>query len=189
MSNVVSALNAVSSTGIAQVSELGLAGMITLRGTLEDAGFAAAVTAATGCEMPGLRGITSAGDNSLAWMSPDELLWLCPHDQAQQLADDLAQALSGQHAMVSNVSDARALFEVSGPAAREVLAKLCPVDMSPAAFAQGQLRRTHMAQIPAAIWMSGDTSVRVICFRSVAQYAFDLLTVAAQDGSHPHLWS
>ena len=189
MSEAVSALNNVSSSGIATVTEQGLSGMISLRGTLDDAGFAAAVTEATGCAIPGQRGVEVAGDHSLGWMSPDELLWLCPHDQAQGLADGLAQALAGQHAMVSNVSDARALFEVTGPAAREVLAKLCPIDLSPANFGAGQIRRTHMAQVAAAVWMAGDDRFCVICFRSVGQYVFDLLTVAAQDGSHPHLWS
>ena len=35
------------------------------------------------------------------------------------------------------MSDARAVFQVSGPSAREVMAKLCPVDLSPEAFKPG----------------------------------------------------
>lgn len=40
-----------------------------------------------------------------------------------------------------------------------------------------------MAQIPAAIWMEPDGTFGVICFRSVAEYAFDLLKTAAMPGS------
>jgi sarcosine oxidase subunit gamma len=188
MSKVVSALNGVQSDGIAQITELGLAGMITIRGDFADAAFGAAVTAASGCEMPDQLAITAAGENRLAWMSPDELLWLCDHGDAQENSDALAAALADQHAMVTNVSDARALFEVAGKSARAVGAKIAPADMSPSAFPTGVIRRTRLAQIPGAVWMEDAETLRIICFRSVAQYAFDVLSVAAQSGSDPQLW-
>ena len=50
-------------------------------------------------------------------------------------------------------------------------------------FTPGMFRRTRLAQVPAALWMTEDDSFQIICFRSVAQYVFDLLCVAAQDGS------
>jgi sarcosine oxidase subunit gamma len=39
-----------------------------------------------------------------------------------------------------------------------------------------------MAQIAAAVWMEADETLRVICFRSVARYAQDLLSTAAHAG-------
>ncbi|MEM7441658.1 MAG: sarcosine oxidase subunit gamma family protein, partial [Pseudomonadota bacterium] len=89
----------------------------------------------------------------------------------------------GQHALAVNVSDARAIFQVSGPIAREVLAKLAPVDFSREAFRPGQFRRSRLAQVPAAIWADDEDIFRIICFRSVAEYVFNLLKVAAQPGS------
>lgn len=44
-------------------------------------------------------------------------------------------------------------------------------------------RRTRLAQVPAALRMVDDETFEVICFRSVAQYVFDLLKVAGQPGS------
>ncbi|MGC1503573.1 MAG: sarcosine oxidase subunit gamma, partial [Sulfitobacter sp.] len=44
-------------------------------------------------------------------------------------------------------------------------------------------RRTRLAQVPAAFWMPDAETVQIICFRSVAQYVFDVLNVAAQCGS------
>ena len=91
--------------------------------------------------------------------------------------------LGDVHSLCVDVSDARALFDLSGPHAREVLAKLVPVDLAPDHFTQGMFRRTRMAQVPAAFWLHDTDSFRIICFRSQAQYVFDLLTVAAQKGS------
>lgn len=188
MSNAVSALNGATHAGIATVSEAGLSGMITIRGDFTDADFVAAVTKATGCAMPDALRITFGDDGALGWMSPDELLWICGHDAAQSGADALAAALADQHAMVSNVSDARALFEVTGPSAREVVSKLAPVDFAPDVFTAGSLRRSHLAQVPAAYWLDDAGVFRIMCFRSVARYAFDTLAAVAADGSAVGLW-
>lgn len=179
MSELQSALPDAAFDGLAQVTEAGLQGMITLRGDFSSRGLRAAVKAAVSVDVPGQRGVALKGEAGAAWMSPDELLLLCPHADAQIITDEIASALKGQHHLVTNVSDARAVFHVVGPSAREVLAKLCPVDFSAHAFGPGQIRRTRMAQIPAAIWMEDTTTFRVVCFRSVAAYAFAALTAAA----------
>ena len=183
MSEAVSALNHARFDGIAHVAETGLQGMITLRGDLSSPAVKKAVTAVAGTGVPKQREAAIDGTNGVAWMSPDELLLLCAYDQAPTMVATLEKALAGAHSLAVNVSDARAMFAVSGPAAREVLAKLCPVDMSPDAFKPGMFRRTRMAQVPAAFWMDGEGTIRIVCFRSVAWYVFGLLKAAAQKGS------
>lgn len=181
---VQSALPGASFDGIAQVREAGACGMITVRGDFASAAFKKAVAAATGgAKLPAQRGIAVAGDSAVAWMSPDELLVMCPHGDAPARTAALAEALRGEHALAVNVSDARAVFDLSGAAAREVLAKLCPVDFAPGAFGEGEIRRTRMAQVAAAVWMTGPESFRIVCFRSVAAYVFGLLGAAAAEGS------
>ena len=183
-----SALPGARAEGFVTVEEAGRQGMITLRGDLSEPAFIAAVEAASGCAMPQRRGITQGrleddAGASLAWMSLDELLLLVPHDRAPALTQELGQALTGQHHLCVDVSDARAMFRLAGGAGvREVAAKLCPVDFAAGAFAPGEIRRTRMAQIPAALWMPEEGTLCVICFRSVAQYAFDLLKTAAKKG-------
>jgi sarcosine oxidase subunit gamma len=179
----VSALMGAVAEGRTRVEEAGLAGMITLRGDLASARLVAAVTDLAGVEMPGPREIRTGDDRAVAWMSHDELLILLPHDEAEAAVATLSAALAGEHATVANVSDARALFRVDGPGAREALAKLVPVDLHPASFGAGEMRRTRMAQVPAAIWQSGEDQFSVICFRSVARYVFDLLALSAKDGA------
>jgi sarcosine oxidase subunit gamma len=86
---------------------------------------------------------------------------------------------------VDNVSDARAYITLSGAdgLVREVLAKVVPVDMDPQQMPAGQMRRTKLAQVAAAIWMQGTGEARVVCFRSVGTYAFDVLCTVAAPGS------
>lgn len=183
MSEAISALNHAEYNGLAHVSEIGLQGMITLRGDLNAKAVKSAATNATGGSMPAANRIETIVDGSLCWMSPDELLVICAYDEVEATLARMLKTLGKTHAMAVNVSDARAVFQVSGPYAREVMAKLCPVDLSPEAFKPGMFRRTRMAQVPAAFWMCDDQTFQIICFRSVAEYVFDVLNVAAQPHS------
>ncbi|SHE54967.1 sarcosine oxidase subunit gamma [Ruegeria intermedia] len=183
MSEPISALNHASFDGIARIEECGLQGMITLRGDLSDKVVIKAVKDATGQKMPGQREAFVNGETGVCWMSPDELLVLVPYAEVEEKLAAMQGALSGIHALAVNVSDARAVFRVSGATAREVLGKLAPVDLSRDAFQPGQIRRTRLAQVAGAFWMDDEETFRVVCFRSVADYVFKLLKVAAQPGS------
>ena len=72
------------------------------------------------------------------------------------------------------------MFEVEGQKASEVLMKLSPVDHS--TLAEGELRRTRLAQVAGAFWRQG-SGYGIVCFRSVAGYVFSLLEHSAQPGS------
>lgn len=182
MSNIVSALPGAAYEGYVRIEEMGLQGMITLRGDLSASRVKKAVKTVAGVDVPGQRGIAHAGDTGAAWMSPDELLLLMPYAQVEDTLATLAEALAEEHHLAVNVSDARAMFRVHGAAAREIIAKLCPVDMTPGAFGPGRTRRTRMAQVAAALWMTDEETVQVVCFRSVAEYVFNLLRDAAEPG-------
>lgn len=184
MSEPVTALKKASYTaGIADVSELGPIGMITLRGDLASSAITKAAVAASGATMPEQRHCSQQGQHGLAWMSPDELLIMCPYEEVHARLADLQAKLARHHALAVNVSDARAMFRVQGAAAREVMAKLAPVDLHPDSFTPGMFRRSRLAQVPAAFWMPEEQMFQIVCFRSVAQYVFDVLKMAAQPGS------
>ena len=184
MSDPVRALNGATwADGIATVTEAPLQGMITVRGALDDPRVIAAAHDATGLEIPGQGGAQFNADHGLFWMSPDELLLLCPYDAVQANLIQMQKSLGDHHSLCVNVSDARAVFDLAGDAARDVLGKLVPVDLSPARFNTGMFRRTRMAQVPAAFWLQSENQFRIVCFRSHARYVFDLLRTAAQKGS------
>lgn len=185
MSEAVSAMNGAMFEGAVLVKDAGLRGMITLRGDLDDAGLKAAVKSVTGLAVPGVREIKHGKKGSVAWMSPDELLLIVAYQDADAVAGKLSSALQGKHALVANVSDARAVFSIDGKGCREVIAKGAPVDMSPAAMPVGQIKRTRLGQVAVAFWMADTESIELVCFRSVAPYVFEWLSVAGQPNSLP----
>ena len=163
---------------LAAISRVPGLGMITIRADLSRAGDALAEAA--GLAIPDVTGITTDGSRSLGWMSPDELLLILPEAERADAQDALTQALMGEHGLVVDVSDARAVFDVTGPHAADVISKLAPVDAH--ALRQGQLRRTRVAQTAAAIWRI-QSGFRVIGFRSTADYLGLILTNAALPGT------
>lgn len=190
MSEAVTALNGAHfADGIVEVREVQLLGMITLRADLTDKTVQKAALLGRGTTMPQAGEALIDGDSGVAWMSPDEVLILCPYARVTEELDALQKALGKTHALAVNVSDARASFQVKGLHARDVLAKLCPINLSTDAFGSGRFRRTRMAQVPAALWLAEDDALQIICFRSHAQYVFDLLCVAAQPGSEVGLFT
>jgi sarcosine oxidase, subunit gamma len=169
----------------ATVTALPPAGMITLRGDLASPALAEAVRAATGQPVPAMRRIAGGLDGGAAWMSPDELLLLVRHAEAPARTATLGAALAGEHHLAADVSDARAVFRLTGPGAREVLAKGAPADLHPRAFGPGDFRRTRLGQVAAAFWMADAASFELVCFRSVAGFVEDWLRLAAAPGTLP----
>ncbi|MBB94509.1 MAG: sarcosine oxidase subunit gamma [Rhodobacteraceae bacterium] len=175
--------------GIARIRTEDSCGMIALRADPEAAGALAVIGSRLGLDMPGPLAAQVSGDTAILWMSPDEMLVICPAADVPGHLDALHKAMAGHHAMALDVSDMRMRFTVAGVHAREVLAKLCPLDMSPEGFTPGTMRRTHLGQVAAGIWIGADGAFNIVCFRSVGAYVFDLLKVAAQPGSEVHLFT
>jgi sarcosine oxidase subunit gamma len=165
------------------IAARGPLGMVTLRGALASPALADAVRAATGCPVPERRRIVFAGENAAAWMSPDELMLFVAPGSPTSVVADLSRALAGEHHLAADVSDARALFRLTGPGARAVLAKGAPVDLTPTAFGPGDFRRTRLGQVAAAFWMPEADTFDLTCFRSVGGFVAEWLATAARPGS------
>ena len=183
MPDAASALAGASFDGYVTVREAGLRGMITLRGDLGAAKLKNAVKKLTGVDVPEPGRIAIKAELGVAWMSPDELLVLTPYADASKTVAQLEKVLAGTHHLVANVSDARAVFRLEGAAVREVLAKISPADLSRGCFAPGQVRRTRLAQVAGAFWLTDEETAEIACFRSVAAYVFGLLEHSARPGS------
>lgn len=162
--------------GAARIRQLPPRGMITLRGDLSNATVQNAAVAAAGLEFPNQGHANSIDDRGLAWMSRDEVLVMCPASGTPAVMAQMTKTLEAQHAMVTDVSDARALFRIEGTRAREVLAKLTPVDLRPSHFPPGRFIRTRLAQVACAFWATGENSFDLFAFRSVQDYVWDVLT-------------
>ena len=186
MSNAVSTLQGKVASGEVTVREGGLRGMITIRGDLSNSKLKTVCKKLSGFAIPDMGKAASNGDKGIAWMSPDEVLLLVPHSETRNALDAIAKAMKRQHYLAENVSDARTHLIVQGSYAREVIAKLAPADLHPDSFHIGDFRRTRLGQVAAAFWMTDAETFELICFRSVGQYAFDLLAASAKAGPVGH---
>lgn len=169
--------------GFVEVRAIGLQGMVTIRGDFASDAIREAVTDVAKVAFPEQRGASVDGARGLLWMSPDELMLLVPHAEAAGCTARLAEALSGQHALVLDVSDARAVFRLKGRAVREVIAKLAPLDMAPDGLRPGELRRTRFGKVATGVWLEDEETATLFCFRSVSDYMFELLCTAAHPDS------
>lgn len=177
MGDPVYALKGAAASARTTVTELPTPAMLSIRA---DAALWPIIAEITGLAVPETRQLTAKAEARLVWMSPDELLLIRPRQDFGTHMKALSQALEGHYHLVADVSDMRALFAITGAAPRETLAKLVPADLHPDSFARGEVRRTRLAQVPCAFWFEED-GARLVCFRSVAQYAFDVLVQAAAD--------
>lgn len=187
MSETVSALPGFHYSGLVNVNDAGPRGMITLRGDLSLPRLAEALDREVGAPLPERRKVSRGQSGAVAWMSPDELLIMADHARTPAaLIAGLEAALTGEFVTLADVSDARAVFTVTGPQACDVLAKICPVDF--ATFQPFEIRRTRAAQVAAALIREDADTFTLICFRSVARYMADLLTTVCAPGGEVGLY-
>ena len=185
----VSALaGAARSAGLAvSLEERGLQGMVTIRADLADTDLRAAIEAATGLAIPETRRASFGDEIAALWMAPDEVMFLCAYGAAGAVVADLSSRFAGRFATAIDVSDARAVFRLTGAGVREVIAKGAPVDLSGGAFGPGDVRRSHLGQVAVAFWQVSEApeTFDLVCFRSVAGYVFDWLAASAAADSLP----
>jgi len=100
-----------------------------------------------------------------------------PQAFAAKLNKDLAGLAS-----ISDQSDARAVIRVSGPAARQALAKGLPVDLHPRVFGPGDSALTQIALIGAHVWQIDEApTYEIAVFRSLAGSFADWLIASAAE--------
>ena len=157
--------------------------MFTLRANLASNKVKLAVKTCLNMTVPKRGTYAQNNEVILAWMSPDELLIIVPEAERSAAFAALEQGLDGLHYLLADVSDARATFTIEGGSAREVVAKLAPMDISAAQFPVGGFARTRFAQVTGAIFVEQEDRLSLICFRSVQDYVFALLCGAAKPGS------
>ena len=107
--------------------------------------------------------------------------WLAASESLanEALARDLAQRLKGL-ASISDQSGGRTVLRVSGPRARDVLAKGLPIDLDPRAFPLGSAATSTISLMGVQLWQTDDTrSYDIAIFRSVSASFWRWLTASA----------
>ena len=118
----------------------------------------------------------------MLWVGPDEWLFVTPERRLDRIERALRDALEGQHTALTDVSHSRAVVVLSGPYAREVLAKGCTLDLHPRVFGPGRCAQSRLAKCQALIHQTTDApEFEIHVQRSFAQYAWTWLEDAGQE--------
>ncbi len=137
-------------------------GIVNLRLDPSNAEALAALKAAFGFALPTAPN-TSAGDaDTIAlWLGPDEWWLVVPGPEPEagpELADKLRAALTGHFAAITEVGESRTCIRVSGPSARALLRKGCPLDFHPRTFVAGACAQSILAKATVALHLFADES-------------------------------
>lgn len=120
-------------------------------------------------------------DISLVWSGPDQWLAVAERTRRRDLEREIKATVSGL-ASVTDQSDARAVIRISGPRAKDVLAKGVPVDLHPRVFRPGMVAITHASHIGVILWQRDDAPTYELgMFRSYAHSFADWLDDSAAE--------
>jgi sarcosine oxidase subunit gamma len=169
-----SAVTALPSSEGLQLAELEPPGQVNLRGNPSDPRFLRAAGSVLNCLLPvGPNTVQSTDDITVLWLGPDEWLVLTAPGGETDLIERLRTALADVHAAVTDVSGNRARLRLSGPHAREVLAKGCGLDLHPSRFKPGQCAQTVLARVGIILHQIDDRpSFDIFVRRSFGEYTW-----------------
>ncbi|MEO6702178.1 MAG: sarcosine oxidase subunit gamma family protein [Jatrophihabitantaceae bacterium] len=113
-----------------------------------------------------------SGQHQLLWLGPDE--WLLVSEPATdaettERISRLRTAIGGEHGSVTDVSGQRTILELAGPAARELLAMGCAIDLHPSVSPTGTCVQTLLAQAGVILLVVDDRAPR---FRLLVRSSF-----------------
>jgi heterotetrameric sarcosine oxidase gamma subunit len=138
-----------------------------------------AVAEAYGVALPDGSRIVQGPQVSFVGYGPGQWLAVSETLGSETLARDLANRLKGL-ASISDQSGGRTVLRLSGPHARDVLAKGLSIDLHPRAFAAGNAATSTISLMGVQLWQVDDTPIYDIAlFRSVSASFWRWLTASA----------
>ena len=164
---------------IAERSRLGLATVAARKG--QAGALTDAVAGAYGVALPDGSRVAHGKAVSFVGYGPGQWLAVSESLANEALARDLGQRLKGL-ASVSDQSGGRTVLRLSGPRAREVLAKGLPIDLHPRAFGPGSAATSTISLMGVQLWQVDDApSYDIAVFRSLSASFWRWLTASAAE--------
>ncbi len=151
------------------------ASRIALRAPTDSIG---GLSQALGLQVPNRpKSSASANGRHALWLGPDE--WLIIDENGADLVG-LATSAGALHS-ATDISHRNTAVIVSGPGAEATISGGCPQDLSLEAFPVGACSRTLLGKVEVVILRLDAETFRVEVWRSFSDYAFGLLSEAAED--------
>ncbi|GAQ53955.1 sarcosine oxidase subunit gamma [Streptomyces acidiscabies] len=189
LAHLKEALSAATVTGPRGVSltELPFLTMVNVR--VNPASEAAARMEKTlGVSLPRESGRTAtSGPHTATWSGPDEWLVISSSEPAP-LTADLKESLGTDPGSIVDLSANRTTLQLTGPSARAVLEKGCPLDLHPREFGPGRAVLTTVGPIPVLLWQVDDApTYRLLPRASFADYLGRWLIDAMEEFGGPEV--
>ncbi|SDP41884.1 sarcosine oxidase subunit gamma [Actinopolyspora xinjiangensis] len=135
-----------------------------------------AVSDSLGLPLPTVNRVSGDEHHAVLWLGPDESLIVAPDGRAEHLLRTVRDAQRGGSGSAVDVSANRTTLRLSGPAAREVLEKLCSLDLHPRSFGPGDCAQTLLGRVIVVLWqLDREPGYRIMVRCSFADYLVDLL--------------
>ena len=167
----------------ARISERPFRGHVNLRGDPGDTAFLKTVDSVLGFGLP-LTPNTVSEDAGLTalWLGPEEWLIVTPPDGEGTLAAALEGALGDIFSSVTDLTGGQTVVRLSGPRARDILAKGCTLDLHPRVFGPARCAQTLVAKAMVTIMQVDESpTFDLIVRRSFADYLAHWLRDAATE--------
>ena len=141
----------------------------------------AALSEQLGLTLPEGPAAASEGNLVLFPVAPRRWWLVLAEDRSIDLAARLAAAVTGRAAL-TDLSHGRTVLRLRGPASRNVLQKLCRIDLYPRALPAGRVAQTPLGQVAALIHALDDgPSFDLYLPRSLARSGVESLIDAATE--------
>ena len=158
---------------------LGLATVAARRGKAD--ALSEAVANTYGVDLPTSSRVIQGSQVSFIGYGPGQWLAVSASLANEALARNLSETLAGL-ASISDQSGGRTVLGLSGPHARDVLAKGLPIDLDPRAFSLGSAATSAISHMGVQLWQLDDTrSYDLAIFRSVSESFWSWLAASAAE--------
>lgn len=126
--------------------------------------------------------VSTIGERSVLWLGPDEWLVVDRVIPASDIETAVRDAFAPDWGSVVDVSANRVVLEVAGPAARDLLARGCSLDLHPRSFGPARCAQTLLAKTAVILWQTDATpTFNVFVRASFAAHLTRWLADAAAD--------
>lgn len=159
--------------------------LINLRARADDKAFATGLSDLFDLELPAEPNrYTGDSEHALLWLGPDEWLLLAPDGEGPDIENRLRTALDDDPWLaIVDLSHNYTGLALSGPSARDVLAKGCPLDLHPRAFGEGQCAQTILAGTRVLLRATASDTFELWVRNSFARYTAQWLADAMAEYS------
>ncbi len=121
----------------------------------------------------------AAEDAGLFWTAPDQYLLVSRTQSHGELCLSLEAQLGDSGATLVDLSHARTVFEISGPHARDILAKGCPLDVD--SLVVGDCVPTLLGHFNVLLYCRAQSTFQLFVFRSFGLACMEWLVHAARE--------